>query len=250
MERMDRRALSVSRDRSRERGADAVWRKYLSHDELLLLDRSGYGKVRGLGKRPAVLVIDCQYNHIGADLPIMEQLELYPTGGGARAWAAVREIARVLAVARVREVPVMYTRYCYEKQDIPFDSFVSKRGNPGAYLSDAPGTEIVVELLPHDGALVVRKLHASAFFGTGLIRYLVDLRVDTLLLTGVSTSGCVRATAIDAVTRGYRVGIATSCVADRIEVSHCATLLDLWMKYADLLDMDDLLAYLEGPLEK
>jgi maleamate amidohydrolase len=102
----------------------------------------------------------------------------------------------------------------------------------------------VPDLSPQTGDLVIRKLHASAFFGTGLIRYLVDLGIDTLLLTGVSTSGCVRATAVDGVTHGYRIGIGTECVADRIDVSHSATLLDLWMKYADLLTNAELTTYL------
>jgi maleamate amidohydrolase len=221
-----------------------AWDKFLSDGEVELLERAGYGKPRGLGVRPAVLVIDCQHNHIGLDQPILDQLDAYPTGGGARAWAAVRRIGELLPVAREHGVPVIYTKYCYEPQDIAFDSFASKRGNPERFLSDSPGTEIVPDLIPQPGDLIIRKLHASAFFGTGLIRYLVDLGIDTLLLTGVSTSGCVRATAIDGVTHGYRIGVGTDCVADRIDVSHSATLLDLWMKYADLLTTAELTTYL------
>jgi nicotinamidase-related amidase len=233
---------------SRPAAPEDIWRAYISDDEVELLARAGYGKSRGLGSMPALLVIDCQHNHIGLDLPILEQLDTHPTGGGTRAWEAVRNIARLLPTARDCGVPVIYTKYCYQPQDVAFDSFAGKRGNPAPFLASSPTTEIVSEVAPQDGDLVVNKLHASAFFGTGLIRYLVNLKIDTLLVVGVSTSGCVRATAVDGVTHGYRIGVVTDCVADRIEVSHCATLLDLWMKYADLLSSDEVASYLHDTM--
>lgn len=90
------------------------------------------------------------------------------------------------------------------------------------------------------------KSYASAFYGTPLPTWLVNLGADTILLTGVSTSGCVRATAVDAVTHGYRVAVVADAVADRIDASHRVSLLDLWMKYTDLVDTADAVAYLEG----
>ncbi len=223
-----------------------VWSDILSETDREVIARGGYGKKRGLGRAPALILIDCQYNHIGADKPILEQLAEYPAGGGAAAWGAVRRLVDVRGAARAAAVPVAYTRYCYSARGARYDGFALKRGNLERFLEGAPGTRIVTELTPADDELVIDKTTASALFGTPLVQYLVRLGVDSVLIGGVSTSGCVRATCIDAVSYGFNAAVLEDGVADRIEQSHKASLLDLWMKYADVMTCREAIEYLQG----
>lgn len=224
-----------------------IWDDLLTDVEREVIRRGGYGKRRGFGQSPALVMIDCQYNHIGADRPILEQLDEWPAGAGAAGWDIVRRIEPVLTASREIEAPVIYTRYCHSEQGARFDAFAKKRGRDlSAFTDGAPGTRIVEPLAPRDGELVVDKVHASAFYGTALISYLIGMGIDTLLVTGVSTSGCVRATVVEAVSMNFNVGVLADCVADRIPASHKASLLDLWMKYADVIDSSAALAYLSG----
>jgi maleamate amidohydrolase len=224
-----------------------VWDDVLGAEDREIIERGGYGRTRGLGVRPALVIIDCQYNHIGADKPILHQLDEWPAGAGERGWSIVRRIQPVLEAARRTGLPVIYTRYCHSERGARFDSFAKKRGRDlSAFVDGAPGTRIVAELAPADGELVIDKVHASAFYGTALLSYLIGLQVDSLLVTGVSTSGCVRATAVEAASLNYNVVVLADCVTDRILISHKASLLDLWMKYADVLDAEAASAYLEG----
>jgi maleamate amidohydrolase len=222
------------------------WDDSLTEEEREVIVRGKYGQTRGLGTRPAVLVIDCQHNYIGADAPITEQQEQWPGGGGDRAWAAIRVIESVLPNARSRHVPVIYTRNL-QKKTIQFDMVSAKAGwDHSRTIEGDPGTEIVAAVAPHSDELVIDKAYASAFWGTPLLTYLVQLQVDSLIVTGVSTSGCVRATAVDAITRGFRTAVVWDAVADRIQLSHKASLLDLWMKYTDLMSGEEASAYLDG----
>jgi maleamate amidohydrolase len=222
------------------------WDDSLTEEEREVIVRGKYGQTRGLGTRPVVLVIDCQHNYIGADAPITEQQEQWPGGGGDRAWAAIRVIESVLPNARSRNVPVIYTRNL-QKKTIQFDMVSAKAGwDHSRTIEGDPGTEIVEAVAPHNDELVIDKAYASAFWGTPLLTYLVQLQADSLIITGVSTSGCVRATAVDAITRGFRTAVVWDAVADRIQLSHKASLLDLWMKYTDLMSGEEASAYLDG----
>jgi len=222
------------------------WEQLLSAEEREVIARGSYGQTRGLGRAPALLVIDCQWNYIGEDAPITEQQERWPAGGGERAWAAVRTIERLLPVARAAGVPVIYTRNV-QKRTTRFDMVSQKAGwDHSRTLDDNEGSRIVPALAPLADDVVVDKAYASAFWATPLLTYLVALRVDSVIVTGVSTSGCVRATAVDAASHGFCPAVVPDAVADRIGLSHAATLLDLWMKYADLMDSDEVGRYLEG----
>lgn len=223
------------------------WDDVLTDQDREVIRRGGYGKQRGLGMSPALLIIDCQYNHIGGDAPILEQIDEHPAGGGEAAWRAVGNIQPVLARFRQMSAPVIFTRYCYTERGARFDAFAAKRGkNLARFLDGAPGTRIVEPLTPLDNELVIDKVHASAFYATALLSALVRLRIDSLVVVGVSTSGCVRATVVDAVSNNFNVAVLHDCVADRIELSHKASLLDLWMKYADVMPSAGVLDYLQG----
>jgi maleamate amidohydrolase len=219
----------------------------LSDDEREIVRRGGYGKQRGLGDRPCLMVIDAQYYYVGDNVPIMEQIDRWPSGCGAQAWQAVPKIVHLLGSARKKNIPVIYTRqvqpniYIREK----FDSLGAKiERRHEDYVEGAKGVEIVDELAPQQGDLVVDKSYSSAFYATPLVGYLVKLRIDSMLVMGGSTSGCVRATVIDAAARNYNVGLVMDCVFDRIGISHRAALLDMWMKYADVWTFEEVMDYL------
>ncbi len=113
-----------------------------------------------------------------------------------------------------------------------------------ALTEHAPAGQIVPELTPVAGELVVRKQQPSAFYGTGLNAWLVQRGVDTLVVTGATTSGCVRATVVDALSGNYRTIVARDCVGDRATAPHEANLFDMAQKYADVLDRDAIIAAL------
>lgn len=213
-----------------------TWDDVLTNRDRRVIANAGYGKPRGFGTSPLLTVIDCQYNYIGADEPVDEQQDRWPAGGGESAWRAVHTIGKLLDAARAHGVPVLYTRNV-QKRTIQFDSFAGKSSwDKRTTLDDAEGTRIVDEITPQDSDYVLDKSYASAFYGTPLLNYLIGLGIDTLVVAGVSTGGCVRATAVDAVSRGFKVAVVADAVADRIVVSHKVALLDMWMKYTDVVD--------------
>jgi maleamate amidohydrolase len=225
-----------------------VWDDLLTETDREVIRRGGYGQPRGLGKHPAMLIIDPQYNYAGADRPILEQIREWPSGAGEAAWRSVEHIRDVLKAFRDRSLPVIFTRHI--QHDLKFDGFVKKTNrNQSAYLAGSKGTAFISSLLPADGEIIIDKSYASVFYGTPIQTYLVSLGVDTLIVTGGTTCGCVRAACVDAVSRGFNCAVVTDCVYDRISVSHKASLLDLWMKYCDVVDSDEVIAYL-GNVEK
>ncbi len=220
-----------------------VWTSYLTADDRVVIEKGGYGKKRGFGKHPLFVVIDAQYNYVGADMPITEQLSEWPSGGGKAAWDAVRRIATLLEKVRQAGVPVLFTRNV--QKNIAFDCFGTKSNrDQSKYVEGHRGTFIVDELAPQPGDLTLDKAYASMFYGTPILSWLIKLGIDTLILVGGSTSGCVRASAVDAVSRNFHVAVVEDCVYDRITLSHAAGLLDMWMKYCDVVTSNDIENYL------
>lgn len=223
-----------------------IWEDALTETDRIVIEKGGYGKSRGLGKKPLLVIIDAQHNYIGADLPIQEQLTEWPSGGGALAWDGIRQIKKLKEVAKENGIPVLYTRNV-QKKTTKFDSFATKTKRDNTkYIDGNPAADIVVEIAPDEDDMVIDKSYASAFFGTPLISYLIKMDVDTLIIVGGSTSGCVRATAVDAVTHNFNVAVVEDAVFDRIELSHKAGLLDLWMKYCDVEKVDKIMDYMKS----
>ncbi|MFC0212282.1 isochorismatase family protein [Paenibacillus chartarius] len=220
-----------------------IWEQALSPVDRLVIEKGGYGQRRGFGKKPALVIIDIQYNYVGDNVPIEEQLDRWPSGGGEKAYAAIKQVGKLKHAADENGIPVIFTRNV-QKKSIKFDSFATKaKRDNSKYIDGRPETQIVKELEPGENDLVVDKSYASIFFGTPFISYLIKMGVDTLIFVGGSTSGCVRASAVDAVTHNYNVGVVADAVYDRIELSHQAGLLDLWMKYCDVPDTDEVIDY-------
>ncbi|NLC12032.1 MAG: isochorismatase family protein [Firmicutes bacterium] len=219
-----------------------IWEKLLTETDKKLIEFAGYGQRKGFGERPAFMIIDPQYNYMGAPKPILEQLDEYPSGCGENAWKAVPKIQKLLEVVREKKLPVIFTRNV--QKDLSFDSFSTKAKRDNTqYIDGHKGTLIIEELAPRPGEIVLDKAYASAFFGTPLISILIKLKVDSLIICGGTISGCVRATIVDAVSRNYNVAVIADCVFDRVELSYKAALLDIWMKYADVIYAEEALKY-------
>ena len=216
----------------------------LSSTDLEVIRLGGYGKSRGLGNKPALVIIDPQYNYAGDDKPIIDQINEWPSGVGESAWRAVDRIRSVLLKARSRQIPVIFTRHI--PQDLEFDSFAVKTERDRTqYLPGSKGTSIITELTPEPGEWTIDKSFASAFYGTPLLSYLIRLKADTLLVAGGTTSGCVRAFCVDAISNNFNVAVLEDCVYDRISASHKIGLLDLWMKYCDMIESSKAISYLD-----
>ena len=188
----------------------------------------------GFGKKPAVLVVDF--------------IRAYTTNGSALfappVCNAVMQTVEVLDAARAKGVLVIYTKVLYNKNGLDGGIFVQKVPVLRTLVEGEPLAEIVPELAPHPNDVVLVKQYASAFFGTSLASLLTAQGVDTLILTGCSTSGCVRATAVDGMQHGFRVIVPRECVGDRRPEPHEANLFDIHSKYGDVVSKQEVLDYL------
>ena len=211
-----------------------IWDDMLTDIDRIVIEKGHYGQSRGLGKRPALIVIDLQPNYVGDDKPIEQQLDQWPSGGGDIAWAAVRRILSLRDAAREAGIPIFYTKN-EQKKTMDFDIFANKtKRDQSKYLAGAWEADLLECIKPLPNEMVITKPYPSAFYGTPFQSYLVSLGIDTLIVTGGSTCGCCRMTAVEAVTRGYHLAFVQDCLYDRIELSHKASLFDVWMKYGDV----------------
>ena len=215
-----------------------AWEDCLTDVDRIVIEKGHYGQPRGFGKKPLLLIIDLQPNYIGADKPIEDQLDEWPSGGGEACWTGVRRILSLRDVARECGIPIFYTRNVQNATNA-FDSFATKtKRDHTRYIDGAPEADLLECVKPLPNEMIIPKSYASAFYGTPLQSYLVKLGIDTVIIVGGSTSGCCRATAVDAVTRNYNLGYVEDCLFDRISISHKAALLDVWMKYGDVINSD------------
>jgi maleamate amidohydrolase len=222
-----------------------VWDDILTPTDREVIRRGGYGKPRGLGKRPALLIVDPQYNYAGADNPILEQIQEWPSGVGESAWRAIERLKPLLRAFREEKRSILYTRQV--RKGRAFDGFAAKADRSSSqYLEGSKGTSIVETIAPQEGDFVIDKGYASAFYGTPLLSVLIRLKVDTLIVAGGTTGGCVRATCVDAISRNFDVAVVEDCVYDRISASHKVALLDMWMKYCDLMSCEEAVRYVRA----
>jgi maleamate amidohydrolase len=227
------------------------WNELLSPQERVVWSRFVARKV--LGQRPAVIVVDVTYSFVGSRAaPIGQAVQEFTTSCGDRGWAAVEQIAPLLALARERGTPIFFTTnitqpYAQRQWADRLREPANRALAPTAEIEHRRrGNAIVDELAPRPGETVIEKSGASAFFGTALAADLNALDVDTLIITGGTTSGCVRATAVDAACSSFYVGVVADCVFDRFDISHRVSLLDIEAKYGRVLTRADAEAYLSG----
>lgn len=207
-----------------------------SPEEILSAYRDrGIGERVGFGRRPAVLVVDFLLGFTDPESPLGSDLD-----------AEVEATGRLLSVARRRSVPSVFSVTTYDPSLTDGGLFLVKVPSLAFLRRGGRWTEIDRRVKPREGETVIEKRYASAFFGTPLASTLTALGVDTVLLTGCTTSGCIRATAVDALQHGFRAIVPRECVGDRAPEPHEANLLDIDSKYGDVVDLEAALAYLES----
>ena len=161
--------------------------------------------------------------------------------GGGNIGDAIESTRRLLTEARARNWPVVHTRVVYQDDGADANIFALKVPTILSLTEDAKGSQVVPQLQPVAGELVLRKTNPSAFFGTSLASWLSQRNVQTLLIAGCTTSGCVRASVVDAMCHGFRPLVVMDCVGDRSLEAHDANLFDMNQKYATLMLCDDAL---------
>jgi maleamate amidohydrolase len=215
----------------------AIWDDVIPIEEQRLYERGGMGGRIGYGSKPALLVVDMTYGFVDS---------AYPLGHSETGWPAAEAISELLGCARERQVPLIYTRG--KPGSTPMECGRWKGGGAAGHplMREPRANEIVEPIAPQEGEPVISKTFPSAFFNTDLLSYLVYANVDTIILAGMVTSGCVRSTAIDAFSYNYRVIIPEECVADRGQTSHKVALFDIHMKYGDVVPMREVMEYFDG----
>lgn len=204
------------------------------HSEEAWFRERGFGQKLGFGRKPVLLVVDFAYAFTDPASPLGGNLD-----------APIAEANRLVDAAHAAAVPVIFTLVWYEEENQRDGGIFAKKQTGAKHLK--AGTRAVqlderLRRAPGDAILV--KKYASCFFGTDLVPRLLSHGADTLVIAGCSTSGCVRATAVDACQNGFRPMVVREAVGDRSKAAHEQSLFDLHSRYADVVGMDETLAYL------
>ena len=196
--------------------------------------RKGFAARVGFGARPALLVIDMIRAFTDLRSPLASTLD-----------AQVTAIRTLLAAARQQEIPVIFSTVAYDADLQEAGIWIRKIPSNSWLVEGSEWVELDERLGRRPREMLLVKKYASCFFGTDLAARLVTRQVDTLLITGCTTSGCVRATAVDACSLGLHTIVVQDAVGDRAELPHIANLFDIDAKYGDVVDLEDALGYLE-----
>jgi nicotinamidase-related amidase len=228
----------------------ATWDDMLTVRDKEVFSISGYGKRAGFGQRPAVLVIDVNYNFVG-DKPesILDSIKRFRNSCGAEGWEGVHRIAELLTECRKKHLPIFFTTGHDDRMNaVAFGRWQAKNSRSTEDMADTweKGNNIVEEIAPQARDIVVRKQKPSAFFGTPLMSMLNEVHADSVLVTGTTTSGCVRASVIDAFSYNLKVSVVEECVFDRGQASHKINLFDMAMKYADVISLEETVEYIRA----
>ena len=208
------------------------WDGIISAAEQNAYRAAGFGRPTGLGRKPALLIIDVQYRTVGTKpMPFADAIKEFPTSCGEVAWQAVANIAVLLGLFREKGWPVLYPHVSPKEA---FDKGRLADKVPALMTVARHGYDFVAEIAPRDSDILLPKKHPSAFFGTPLASYLIDAGADTLVVTGCTTSGCVRGSVVDGFAYNFRVAVPHDAVYDRSATSHAVNLFDMSEKYADV----------------
>jgi nicotinamidase-related amidase len=226
---------------------ERVWHRFLTEQDRARA-ASQPAVRKGAGARPVLLLVDL-YRWVFGDTPepLLESIKTWPGSCGMAGWDALPAIQRLLGEARTLGIPVVHVTGL---EGMPGWRDVNPRGggtaDPAELDHKRRRYDIVDEVAPIDGEVVLRKTAPSAFWGTPLAGHLTSLGADTAIVAGETTSGCVRATVVDAKSHRYKVLVPEECVFDRDEASHAINLFDMEEKYADVIPLDDTISYLRG----
>ncbi|HEX6208495.1 MAG TPA: isochorismatase family protein [Actinomycetota bacterium] len=221
------------------------WRELIPPADLEVYGVAGYGGRMELGRRPACLVIDVTYGFVGKPgLSLRDAIRVHPNACGPSGWKAVPRIREVLDAARAASIPVFYTAGMSRHVEENLGRWRDKHRRT---LERPPDTQVIVEeIAPGPGEVLIEKTKPSAFFGTPLTATLIDLGIDSVIVAGCTTSGCVRASVTDAFSYGFRVAVVEDGTFDRAELPHAVNLFDMDSKYANVMPAADVAAYLRS----
>ena len=219
------------------------WMEIYTELDRHVLDKSGMGKTQNFGERPVFIIIDTNWRTLGPrGKEILAAMNVSRGACGTSGWESVAHISRMLSSCRSVNIPVIFitgdavTRH-HQKR-------TSTKGVVGPL--NLAAEEMPEEIAPLPTELLIRKTRASAFFDTPLDNCLKALKADCLLVAGNSTSGCVRASVVDAWSYGHTVFVVEECCYDRFELSHLVSLFDMNSKYADVISIEDALDYISS----
>lgn len=196
--------------------------------------RGVWGNRVGFGLRPVVVVVDFVKAYTIKESP------LYASGVGP----AVEKTIELLAVARHHNIPIIHTTASYQTSTFINGGVWIKKAPVLKILAESPYSDFCDGVEPLQSELVVTKQYASAFFGTSLSSTLTSAKIDTVIVAGCSTSGCIRATSVDGAQHGFRVIVPRECVGDRHSGPHEANLFDIDSKYGDVVSLCQVIEYL------
>jgi maleamate amidohydrolase len=232
--------------------SEPIWNKFLTERDKQVFGTSGYGARGGFGKRPALLIIDVNYAFCDErPMPILESIKRWRNSCGEDAWVAMPYLKSLIDKAHEKGIPVIYTTGVRREDNWDSGSWTWKNNRSDEDRSAKPatnvdGNEIVAEIAPAPQDIVVLKQKPSGFFGTNMASYLTLLGCDSVIVTGTTTSGCVRATVLDAFSLNYRIALAEEGCFDRSQASHAINLCDMNAKYADVVKTSEVLTFLDS----
>ncbi len=214
---------------------DNIWQDVLTEQDKMVIDEAGYRtrgastfSSRGTMTSPVLIIIDMQVLFVGDDVPIEDAIATAPTMIGERGWRAIDAMLPLIEQCRSADISILFAKM------LPHNRPTSD-----------PTLNFVAPLQPQSKDMIIEKRTGSVFFGTDLASRLQHQNIDSVILVGNSTSGCIRAAAVDAVQYGFHAIVPHDCVFDRIEASHKIGLLDMWMKYATVTSSQDLIYQLQ-----
>jgi maleamate amidohydrolase len=229
----------------------APWAPLLTERDRAVFPAAGYGADGTVGQRPVIVVVDMNTDFVGdRPEPILDSIRRFPNSCGAEAWEAMDRLAPLLATARSAGVPVVYTTSDPSPggRSLEAASWARKNVRIGErWAHHGPSlADIAPPIAPQDGDVVIAKTKPSAFFDTPLRQHLTAWGADSVVCCGATTSGCVRATVVDAFSHGYDVWLVADATVDRGQASHAVGLFDMGQKYARLTTTAALAASLAG----
>jgi len=219
---------------------DYCWADIMDEETLEIY--SAYERPLKVGPNAAVLMIDVyQASYDGGQQKVVDVIKGHPSSCGERAWAMVEPGKQLLKAARAAGLPVMYST-----GDVRSHAEKGRPTNRVTMTETDNAYDILPELAPEEDDLVVYKQRASCFYGTPLMSHMVNLGIQSLIVGGGTTSGCLRAGVQDAKANGFHVTLVEECCYDRTAINHKVNLFDMHHKYADVMKLKDVIAHLEG----
>ena len=217
------------------------WEEIFTEADRKLVQKTAMGQKLTFGKKPALLIIDVTVGFLGSTpKPVLQSIEEYETSCGEVGWVALTSIQKLLEVCRANGVPIIFTTGDSTTRRLCCISTV-KIWKPEH--DDPQADKIPDAIAPLSSELVIHKTKASAFFGTSLAICLQAMKIDSLIITGTTTSGCVRASVVDACSYGYSCFVVEECVFDRFDLSHLVNLFDMNAKYADVVSIEEAISH-------